>query len=308
MMLKSGIAAFTLACCALFSCADLTQPGKRYALVYGVAFYTTVPTDGQNLDYPDDDALAVFQMLNDQGYDEVRLEYRSTDNPTGTPSKANMETDMAYFASIIGQNDTFVFYFSGHGNIYDDTEYFVPYLGIDPGGTHAFSATSSVTPDELGTYLAAIPTARKIVILDSCFSGGFVGNPLEVDMTPPAYLDSHGIITPMVIAQAVENYAAFSSGAGAGGISPYGNAIVISAAGAEESSWEYGGSFNHGVATYFFLQAPQHGDLNGDGLVSTLEAFSLIQAGVDNEWNSSVSLSEIFAPHISGGPLDYVLF
>jgi hypothetical protein len=316
-MRKAAVfAAMALVVGFLLTCADLTPPGKRYALVYGVTTYTTNPlfAGSPNLTYPDMDATSVSEMLVNSGYESVRRRIR---NPSidEAPTKADLETDIANLAALIGPNDTFIFYFSGHGGALGDDYYFAPYLGID-GTTYQTNWGLCVNQDELAAYLAAIPTARKIVILDTCFSGGFVENPLEVDIAPPAYIRQPYSITPDIIAQAIQNYEDFSSDTVAG-ISPYGNAIVIAASGSAEASYEEP-SIGHGVATYFLLQAPQSGDLNGDGVVSAMEAFALIKAGLDTEWNPYVNQPGAnvdspdshysYLPHISGGPLDYVIF
>jgi hypothetical protein len=323
MKKAAGLAAFALIAGSLLTCAvDLTPPGRRYALVYGVTTYTTDPaaTNYPNLAYPAEDAISVKQMLDAEGYDEVLLKYRDPDHVDSPPTKANLISDLEYFASIIDPNDTFIFYFSGHGTSSGGKKYFIPYLGVAGVSPFTFNPGLSVKPGELAGYLDAIPTARKIVILDSCYSGGFVSNPLEVDLTPPGYIRITRGITPDIIAQAIKNYAEFSTSGGSG-ISPYGNAIVISASGSNEYSFEDDSPFEHGIATYFLLQSRQSGDLNGDGLVTALEAFSLIKAGMDEIWNPSVNVSpgidpddpdpeyhETYAPHVSGGPLDYGIF
>ena len=315
--------AATLSAAALISCSvDLTPPGRRYALVYGVTTYTTnqLDTGYPNLNYPDIDATSVYGLLAINGYDEVIRKIRNA-TLDESPTKANLVIDLAYFASIITPIDTFMLYFSGHGTSANGHKYIIPYLGVDGSDPFTFNPGLSVSEDDLGAYLEQIPTARKIVILDSCYSGGFISNPLEVDLTPPGYINkTDWIIEPAVIAKAIQNYASFSA-SGSGGISPYGNAIVISAAGSNEYSFEYGAPYGHGIATYFYLRSPQSGDLNGDGLVTAMEAFSLIKAGMDQEWNSVAPIyplidpsnpdpdyHDTYAPHISGGPLDYGIF
>jgi len=311
MRKASCLAALALMAGMLLTCADLTPPGKRYALVYGVTTYTTLQaaTGYPNLTYPDMDATSVSEMLTAEGYESVQRRIRNAIDDEA-PTKANLAADIANIASLLGPDDTFVFYFSGHGGAFGNDYFFAPYLGIDGASPYLTNLGLCVSQDELAAYLETIPTARKIVVLDTCFSGGFVENPLEVDIAPPAYVRQSYSITPAVIAQAIRNYESFSSSTG-DGISPYGNAIVISAAGSGDASYE-DPSIEHGVATYFLLQAPQVGDLNEDGLVTSMEAFALIKAGLDAEWNPYVSTTtdppETFLPHISGGPLDYVIF
>ena len=63
--------------------------------------------------------------------------------------------------------------------------------------------------------------------------------------------------------------------------------------------------------TYYLLQglAGRSADLNHDGHVTVLEAFSYAKAGIDTNWNPAyASSSQAFEPHVSGGPVDFVLF
>lgn len=71
------------------------------------------------------------------------------------------------------ENDISYFYFSGHGAYGEgfSTSYICP--------TDADSSIGSViSVDELESYLSSIP-GTKVVILDSCFSGGFIGKGKE---------------------------------------------------------------------------------------------------------------------------------
>lgn len=320
------------AAAALLSCA-MPSPyvGHRYALVYGISKYISSYADGSfpNLTFPAADAISLGSMFSQKGFDEVRVRtvdysgnYSYTLNgslldsaSTGAPTKANILADLADFSGILGPTDTLVFYYSGHGTQDSQAinEYIIPLGALAPNGMGGITIdySSMINQTELADALAAISTPRKVIILDSCFSGGFIDNGLEVDLTPPAY---HGTadfsLSPATIAQAIANYNNFSA-SGGDAISPYGNAVVLAAAGANEESWEDftfpdGTQLQHGVMTYFLLQIPQQGDLNKDGVVTVMEAFSLVKAGIDTKWNDAGG--PLFEPHVSGGPVDFVLF
>lgn len=317
--------------CTFFDYSSVTT--NRYALVYGVTTY--VPSlasnayNDPNLSYPHLDAKAVAEMfaakgykvqsrwVDDQGYvyvNGVRGANVGADS-SQAPTKSNLEADLASYKSLMGSNDEFVFYFSGHG-MQDTTtslEYFVPYGAIlsEPGGSGTETYTYycgdtalSVSDPEMGLLLSQnIPTSRKVVILDSCNSGGFIGKSLDVDTSPQSTSPYPApAVTIGTINQAIANYANYPSGSGA--ISPY-NASVLSASGADESCYDDGDHL-HGAMTYYFLQTAAQADFNGDGSVTVREAFSFVKAAIENNWNKAYPDSA-FTPHISGGPVDFVL-
>jgi len=65
-------------------------------------------------------------------------------------------------------NDISYFYFSGHGYSDGETSTILPYDAL------AENASKDITVDELALALRNIP-GTKVVILDSCHSGGFIG-------------------------------------------------------------------------------------------------------------------------------------
>lgn len=302
---RAVIAAFLLA--ALAGCAvDYPQP-RRFAIVFGINTYE----NGQDLAYPVADATSVGAMLIANGFASADVKVMTE----AAATKANLVAELASLASLMGPNDLFLFYYSGHGTTlaYEgaDHEWILPRGSINASGQLIVSG--AIIDTELGGMLDVLPTNRRVVILDSCNSGGFIGDGIEADLVP-AELYRHtadaGRITLATIGKAIQNYAAFSSAdaAGAGGISPY-KALVFAASGAEEFSWEAGAPYNHGIMTHFLLQSPASGDLNGDGVVTVLETFALVKAGIDETWNwVNAGTDAVFSPHVSGGPIDLVLF
>jgi len=324
----------------------------KYALVYGVTRYTMATVNGAipNLSYPDADASAMVAVLQSNGYTvssrwvsgngHVWTNGTDTSKVIGSltatsqdgsmsvgagpgdidaPSKPNILSDIQALSGTIGPNDVLLIYFSGHGT--QDTiaaptrEYFDPYGAVMNDGTGSYYdfPAPSVRDDELGSAFNAINTPRKVLILDTCNSGGFIGNTLEVDTTPQLYTGGPPLVTPGTLIQAIANYSSMQSSPT--GLSPYG-AQVLSAAGRDESSYEYsvlpdGTPLAHGVMTYFLLQGFQgsQADLNHDGRTTVLEAFAFVKAGIEKNWNPYyLAANQAFEPHISGGPVDFVLF
>ena len=288
------------------------MPYDKYAIVYGVSIYDpSNPEDdgyGPNLIYPNDDAIAMEAMLRGQGYQIVPAIWNRTDSAA---TKANLLADIAQVAAVAKEEDLFVFYFSGHGG----------YAGTGPEPSGADSRTEwiflrgSLAPtnlsatfsdDQLAAAFADIKARRKVIIMDSCNSGGFIGNELEADGEPPSLVSDNGNILDLA-ARAIRLYANFDGGSA--DIPPW-EALVLAAAGEQELSYEMGLPFDQGVFTYYLLESESEGDLNRDGWVTVTEAFSYAQEMIYKHWNYTAYGSSYgyFSPHVSGGPVDYVLF
>ncbi|HEB09945.1 MAG TPA: caspase family protein [Spirochaetales bacterium] len=271
----------------------------RYAIVYGIAdyddpipgYYPGVPTSN-DLSYTDNDAEDMAQLLTNQGYN-VTLSTSVT--------QAQLDSDFATARAQAGKDDLFLFFFSGHGGQDLQGQFNEPPPGDDADEFIVLSDASTdlyIIDNELGDLIASIPALKKIVIIDACNSGGFIGNKLEVDATPPDYSGTED----SSLGQAISLWANFSGEAY--DISPY-DALVISASGEREYSWEGGVPYNHGFFTYFLLETPDHGDNNGDGYVTVTEAYYYTRTNLLSLFSGS---SKVYAPHVSGGPVDFVLF
>lgn len=90
-------------------------------------------------------------------------------------TKTDIENAIEHVRVKIVPDSLILFYFSGHGN-------------LSPDGSHAYicpadsigSVTSfinDIEDDELERWLDGIPTNRRCVILDTCYSGAFIKKP-----------------------------------------------------------------------------------------------------------------------------------
>ena len=79
-------------------------------------------------------------------------------------------------------NDISYFYFSGHGSRVENTSY------VYPADMTSF-INSAISVDELESALSAIP-GNKVVFLDSCYSGGFIGKSMGETITSKEKLES----------------------------------------------------------------------------------------------------------------------
>ncbi len=145
---------------------------KIYALFVGVNDYEFITP----LDYCVNDVEGMRAAL---GYGSSNGMWANAEITSLTDSQAKKAVIVSAIDSIAAkmkQGDSFFMYFSGHGSSADtdnpqpDTEAYI--CPVDAGD----SADSMISSAELKKRLAGMPVnAQKILIFDSCFSGGFIG-------------------------------------------------------------------------------------------------------------------------------------
>jgi len=146
------------------------------ALCVGVGDYLYFPDACGNIDLPAP-PYDVDRMRQTLGYCKFGLS--NTEFSTisylkdAQTTKANILQKIAFTFSGTDSNDISYFYFSGHGMRYENTSYLCP---TDVSCYSPLDAYISV--DELEQALSAIP-GTKVVLLDSCHSGGFIGKGKE---------------------------------------------------------------------------------------------------------------------------------
>jgi uncharacterized caspase-like protein len=260
------------------SCSlDISFP-ERHALIYGVADYAGVNND---LKYTDDDALAMKALFESKGFTSVSL---------GIDTEASRSAIREALATMnIPRNSLFVFYFAGHGEEIGEDEYIIPSDAV------IGESETYISDDELGSWLAGVQVNKKVVILDTCFSGGFIGEGYSVDAYPDNW--DGGKLFSSSLAESIQRYLSSPSSSDI----PYSEAIVMAASGSDEKAVEgpsAGGG--HGYFTYGLLESSDRGDSNNDGYLSTLEMYAFA--------SDYVTSSNYYLPHISGGPVDFILF
>ena len=272
----------------------------RYAIVYGISDYALFGTGSGDLEFCHVDAEDMASLLYHQGY-EVLLQ---TDL---SATYSQLEADIATVEHEAGAGDLFLFYFSGHGLQSSDirggesttADSAQEGILLNEGGDHMV-----LIDDDLGKLVERVSCDRRIVIIDACNSGGFIDNELEADAFPPDYTGDENNIFD-TIGQSISLYLNF---AGGGCDIPPETALVISASGEQEYSFEQGSPYNHGIFTYYLLEASTEGDSDRDGFVTVLEALKYVRDKIQTDWNASLGGSYQFMPHGSGGPVDYILF
>jgi hypothetical protein len=299
---------FLIAGCSL----NGAMSSDSYALIYGVSEYNII-TD---LSYTDDDALAMDELLSAKGY-KTTLRINSEATLTA------LQNDIERLQDKITAQDTFLFYFSGHGGRHydffgnfveegeeepdsaDSDNEWILFSGSLKNDDYESWSDTAANEETLRKMISPLDTDKKIIIIDACNSGGFIYNPTDIEGIPSDYKKNITENEEKVIQKAVTLY--FDSKNKSNHDITFEDAVIMSASGEQEYSLELH-SISHGLFTYYLLKTPAKADLNGDGYITTTEAHSYAAAAIDTNWNPYVSSQFNYHPHISGGPIDLVLF
>jgi len=308
-----AFAAALIGSCSLSS-QSVSTPANRYALVIGVQDYPDYNGDNSNdLSYPDDDADDMATLLSAQGWTVKKRLISSSDasiDKDGSPTYSNIKEAIADLSTE--SDATILVYYSGHGNSEDNTAYIIPYDGLTTSGT-GYDIAKWITPATLSSWMEAVPAKNRVLILDSCYSGGFIASANAVDTTPADYSQAQGTTaeTGLLLA-ALSDF----NGLLAANLTSLGerDMVALSASGSEEVSWDDGTS-GHGAFTNYLLKAAESGDADGDGYVTVAEAYAYAKANIKKNWNpeykyyyGSTRNEWDFLPHISGGTGDIALY
>jgi uncharacterized caspase-like protein len=316
--LFAGAAMFALAFsgCDLFPTSASTFSGTKYAVVVGINDYIVFdnndsnPNNDGDLSYCVADAESIATMLEDAGWKVKPITAESDESTNQYATKAKIE---AALEDVPAGTTTFLFYYSGHGSIdTSDDAYIVP-SDFD-GSTYS----SMISATEFSGWLDSVTATNKLVVLDSCYSGGFVDSGDSVDSITDVGIIRYpdGSTSPLMqTSSAVDMFFRFgellAQNSAAASSDPSTAPLVISAADWAETSLE-DGSYGHGLFTYYFLQSADtnssgtmKGDSDGDGVLSCIEAYNYAKNKLISD--SSIPQSELFIPHITGGLRDFAL-
>ena len=149
--------------------SSITQNGSVYrAFCVGVGDYINYDIDGDLL-APPYDVDNIRQILNQCRFGSSNTTFSDIDYlKDRQATKSNILQGISSTFAGADSDDVSYFYFSGHGSIIGNTSYICP-----ADATSSFESFISV--DELEAALSAIP-GIKVVFLDSCHSGGFIGS------------------------------------------------------------------------------------------------------------------------------------
>jgi len=156
----------------------------KFALVVGVAEYSRGP--GQ-LPPARNDAEKIHEILKSDGY---ILDDEPVINPTWEELLVKIEDAIALATSV---EDTFLFYFSGHGV-------------RTPGGSYFLTASNSVVASNtnfkqstlisysgfLNPLLSNCKAGGKVLIIDACYSGAMITTKKDVEVALPKVMFTCG--------------------------------------------------------------------------------------------------------------------
>lgn len=296
----------------LAACAFPQPKIMGTAIVFGASDYYGTSND---LAATKADAEAMDILLTAQGWDS-----RLFLDADATVARLKVE-----LASLAGSAEPVLFYYAGHGvndneALLDEVSdvYLIPVDAIATWLDPSLRA-NMISSRDLHGWLVEYDIRHPILILDSCFSGGFIAEGPAYDGIPADYnpwsTTALSAETPPAFSQvgtllagALQAWQGYDSGSGA---------VVLAAAGLPEKSWEenegsvlpYAG---RGIFTWFLMTAATDplADGDADGFVSTVEAYQYARTKLDEEWNRlhTGSPSMVYLPRQSGGLRDYLLF
>jgi len=295
------------------ACKLNPTPPNRYALVYGVSEYDpNISYNGyhfSSLEYTDNDAVDMDAALREKGYSvQLRIDADAT--------KEQFKEDLSHYAQNLSKNDILLIFFSGHGtqsyptdwDISNDEDHFSDvydeYLVFYQEDTYYKNHTISDT--DLYSLINKLPNRKVVLIIDVCFSGGFIGQYSDVDAISPDY-QYDDQLRDNIFASTLKSFFNPSQA----DITPDA-AIVLTASGERETSAEPKVGVDkdplnvkNGFFTESILHAFNNSDRNHDGYIDTLELYN---GARDYFAYLSKSYYLDYMPHISGGPVDYILF
>ncbi len=147
--------------------------GRTYGIFAGISDY---PGTGSDLDFTADDALRVRDALI-RGGGMLREDAVTLTDADATI--ANVERALEDIAARVGPDDTFVFFYSGHGGRLERAE------GPETFDPDSLDETivlydGHMRDDELRELFSQIQAGTTLLFLDSCFSGGFAKDLISV--------------------------------------------------------------------------------------------------------------------------------
>jgi Caspase domain len=151
---------------------DLQSAGRIFGIFAGMADY---PGEDNDLPFTDEDAERTRDALID-GAGMDRANAITLLNEAAT--RENLSAAIDELSGRMGPDDRFVFFYSGHG---DQVSRETP-EAADPDGLDETIELydGAISDNEFHDLLTRIPARQSLIVLDSCFSGGFAKDLISV--------------------------------------------------------------------------------------------------------------------------------
>ncbi|WP_339929691.1 caspase family protein [uncultured Brevundimonas sp.] len=146
------------------------QSGARvFAIIVGVSDYGGRQND---LPYTDEDALKLAEVLQREGV----LNSSSVVLTNAQATVGSVRSAFARVAAEAGPDDMFLFFFSGHG---DQSDTAVSRLEPDGRSESIVLRDGQIDDVEMSRLFGSLNTRLALLVLDSCYSGGFARNVVD---------------------------------------------------------------------------------------------------------------------------------
>jgi len=239
--------------------ADARQASTNcWAVIVGVADYRNYYSWNGDLWYPDDDAQELYDVLGPiWGGSHLKLLLNAQATKAGIQSAITSWID-----PLEDSDDTVLFFFSGHGAqaSFDQSptdesdgkdETICPY-DLSP-----YSWSYDIFDDELNTWLSNLESSRQVVIINSCYSGGFIDQAAQVKLMSSPQSQSDDFAQDLT-----------KSGR-----------VILTGGEGDESTWETT-ALGHSVFPYYLLDGFEHLEIldsNSNNQISAEELFNYAQ-------------------------------
>ena len=152
--------------------ASVTGGPRVFAIMVGVSDYGD---EARNLPYTDDDALKLAETLRREGV----LNPASVTLTNAQATVRGVEDAFRRVAAQAGPDDMFLFFFSGHGSQTDAEVARVSATEPDGRGEGIVLRDGEISDTEMARLFGTLRTRLSLLVLDSCFSGGFARNVVD---------------------------------------------------------------------------------------------------------------------------------
>jgi uncharacterized caspase-like protein len=234
--------------------------GQRWALLVGIDKYDSPRISPLRFSVTDVQAVAET-LTKDAGFPEENVIVLTSDRTAeGRPTNTNILRRFRYLAEKIGPNDTFLFYFSGHGFSFEEGKHFLASVNADNADMESLEKTA-ISLKELQDRMKNIRALQTIFIIDACRNDPSAGGRGDKDnvMTVGFARDLQ------LVAKSTGNEIA-------------GTALFM-ACSAGERAWEWDEK-GHGVFTYYLLEGLKGRAKDNTGRVTMPDLAEYVQKSV----------------------------